>query len=517
MATPARTPLTTRLSRWIAATIVAVLATLGVLLTAAPAQAASRGVGFGTWAPTSAHGWHGSMLIDGVHTYCILPGKPLPTGPSVDHGISADARGLTPAQLTGINLLVTRYGQTSDPVQAAAVGWAVKAIADWDETLHHFGYRGDSLAGAINWTFSALAPDHNAAVQKRAVAYYKEAMAIGPGPTTPTGSLTIAVDPDDPARGSVQVDSATAATGTLALENAVFSDTGTSERKDAATGVSYPIDAVPPAPGRAFHVSAAGSFQTGIAAAVRHYTTRGGQDTAGPAGPGRFRVEGRDEVPRHPLFAPTITTQALASVEPGDAFVDDVVVGGDLAHWPRDDDGAPIPVTATAVVYRTDAEPTLVEEGIPDGARAVGSLGATIENADTVRVTSAWALEEPGFYTAVWTIRREDQLAEVAAHLPADYTWVEAFGTPSQIVHVAAPPPAEPEPTPQPSPEAPPTPQEDVEAPSAAPPREPELAATGVDTESVRPAAGWAIGLMTTGGALLALRRGRFEASTPIG
>ena len=32
------------------------------------ADAAERGTGFGTWAPISAYGWHGSMLVGGVHT-----------------------------------------------------------------------------------------------------------------------------------------------------------------------------------------------------------------------------------------------------------------------------------------------------------------------------------------------------------------------------------------------------------------------------------------------------------------
>jgi hypothetical protein len=120
---PARTA-SRRSTRSFAAVFTALLVACGsVVFTAPAAHAASPGAGFGAWAPISAYGWHGSMIVDGVHTYCILPGVALPTGPTVDNGVSGTAAGLSPEQLTGINLLVTAYGQTDDPVQAAAVGW----------------------------------------------------------------------------------------------------------------------------------------------------------------------------------------------------------------------------------------------------------------------------------------------------------------------------------------------------------------------------------------------------------
>ena len=44
-----------------------VLALAGALWSAPPARAADQGSGFGTWAPVSAYGWHGSMLVGVVH------------------------------------------------------------------------------------------------------------------------------------------------------------------------------------------------------------------------------------------------------------------------------------------------------------------------------------------------------------------------------------------------------------------------------------------------------------------
>lgn len=411
------------------------------VLAPAPADAATRGSGFGTWAPTSAHGWHGSMIVDGVHTYCISPGAPLPTGESIDHGISARARGLTPQQLTGINLLVTKYGQTDDPVRAAAVGWAVKAIANWNDTIRAFGHPGDSLASAIQWTLSAVAPEHVAEVQRLAVSYYDEAAQTEAGGPS-SGSVVFTTDPADHRAGTVRVDSAApAAGGTLTLTNAAFADTGTATREGVVPGVEYPIVASPPAEGRPYAVSATGRFSGGFAAAVRHYTTPRGQDTAGPGGVVEFDVAGADAAPRVPPFAPAITTQVAARYVGGGPYVDQVEFGTGTGVWPRAADGTYLPVVATAVVHRTDAEP-VPGEPVPADAELVGTLELTTDPVagptSPYRVTSTWDLTEPGFYTAAWTIRGAEQTEAVALHLGADYTWNEMFGERSQVTMVPA-------------------------------------------------------------------------------
>jgi hypothetical protein len=429
----------------ITALIAALLVAVGVVAAPAPAYAASQGSGFGTWAPVSAYGWHGSMLIDGVHTYCILPGVPLPTGSSTDQGVSGTAAGLSPQQLTGINHLVTRYGQTSDAVQAAAVGWAVKAIANLEETLHHFGYSGDSLAGAIHWTFSALAPEHDTRIQQLAVAYYDEARNLPAGVAAVSGTAILTTDPADSERGSVRVETTVAtAIGELTISGATFDATGTTTLPNASPGVEYAFAAVPPAPGRPYTVSVAGHFSVGPAAAVQHFVTAGGQDTAGPAGDVGFDVVAADAAPRYPLFAPTISTQVAARYIDGGPFIDDVTFTGSLENWPRAEDSTSsfLPISATATVYRTESEPPAPTPGtaIPAEAVSVGSLALQTEaGADpstTVRVSSLWDLPGPGFYTAVWTIDRASQSAEVAAHLPDEYSWVEAFGERSQVVMV---------------------------------------------------------------------------------
>jgi hypothetical protein len=406
------------------------------LLGTVPANAASQGLGFGTWAPQSTYGWHGSMLVNGVHTYCITPGAPAPTGPSADQGVSGTAAGLSPEQLTAINMLVSVYGQTGDPVQAAAVGWAVKAIANWDETLHAFGYRGDSLAGAINWTFSRLAPQHNEAVQHRAVAYYDEATRLARGAASASGTVAFAWDAADPLAGTVRVDATTAGTGSLTLSHAVFADTGSASRDGAATGTVYAIRAVPRGAGRPYDVAVTGHFSAGFAAAVRHFTTPGGQDTAGPAGTIEFDVAATER--RVPPFSPSISTQVPSRYAAGGAYIDDITFGH-TGDWPRGEDGAYLPVSAKATVYRTMTEP-VSGDVLPEDADPVGDLALTTDTASgpntTYRVSSAWTMDRPGFYTAVWTILAAEQPEGVRAHLAPGFAWTETFGEPSQITMV---------------------------------------------------------------------------------
>jgi hypothetical protein len=445
------TPLPRRRRASIGAVVCALLILAGVLFAAPPASAASQGSGFGTWAPLSAHGWHGSMLIDGVHTYCIVPGLPAPTGPSTDHGIRGDAAGLSPQQLAGINHLVTTYGQTNDPVQAASVGWAVKAIADWNTTLHSWGYPGDSLAGAVDWIFSRLAPEHSAAIQQKAEAYYAEGMAV----TVPgaDAALTLTTDDTDPRRGTVTLEGGVGTTAALTLRNAVFVQSGTSELSGVTPGSSHEIVATAPDDtGAPFTVHAAATLSAAIAPAVRYYTTEGEQHTAGPGGGVEFSVEAADATPRPVVFSPGISTQVAAPEAAEGPFVDDVTIAPVEGVWPRAANGAFLSLRATAVVYRTDAAPT--GPAIPADAAPVGELELVTDPAQgggTYRVTSDWPLPGPGYYTAVWEISAAAQEPEVARSLERDYRWAEDFAAPTQIVHVPTPAPA-PTPIPQETP-----------------------------------------------------------------
>lgn len=471
-----------------------VLTAVSLVVSARPASAASQGAGFGTWAPLSAQGWHGSMIVGGVHTYCILPGLPAPTGESVDHGVRPDARGLSPQQLTGINRLVTAYGQTGDPVQSAAVGWAVKAVADWNTTLHSWGYPGESLAGAVHERMDRIAPEHAGSVAALAEQYYAEAMAaVAPAAD---GRVSITSDPTDPRRGTVRVDGGAGTTASLSLAEAVFADTGSPALEAAPGGVDLPIVVAPSASdGAAVTVRVTARFTASFAPAVRYVTTAGQQDTAGPGGGVEYTAEAADATPRPAVFSPGISTQVAAPEVASGPYIDDVTIAPVEGAWPRDASGAFVPIVAKAVVYRTPESPVESDE-VPADAEAVGELSLTTDpgtGGGTYRVESEWELPGPGVYTAVWRIAAVDQPTEIAVHLESEYLWAERFGVPTQITRVPTPPPAA----------APP-----IEAP-------PTLAATGPFAEAPRVAgAGGAAVLL--GAALLAhLAQRRRRAATP--
>lgn len=453
----------------------ALVAVVGVpALAAAPAHAAERGTGFGTWAPLSWTGWHGSMRVGDVHTYCIHPGLPVATGTTTDHGETSDVNGLTPQQLVSINHLVTTYGQTDDPVQAAGVGWAVKAIVDRDTTLHSWGYEGDSLREAIADIMRRASPENSAVVQDRAERYLAEAQAI----RVPRvgGTLTLTVDANDPTRGTVTADVDPDATGGLHLEGAVFADSGSADRTGVTPGASYPILASPPAnsDGRPYTVRARGAF-TVRAAAIRYFSTPGQQESAGPAGPVRFDLTAEDTAARPVRFSPRIQTHAR--LEDG-RFVDEVQFSSGEGVWPRLADGTFVRIRARADVYRTGAFPAESPE-VPRGLQPVARLELLTDpaiGAGNYTTATEGPLPGPGVYTAVWRIDRADQDAETVPHLPGRFTWVERFATPAQTQQLVTPPPpaVTPTPTPAATPAAAPSP---TQTPPAA-----ALAATGAAT-----------------------------------
>lgn len=469
-------------------------------LVAAPAHAAERGTGFGTWAPLSSTGWHGSMRVGDVHTYCIHPGLPVATGPTTDHGVQTETTGLSPQQLVSINHLVTTYGQTDDPVQAASVGWAVKAIADRDTTLHSWGYEGDSLRAAIDHIMRRASPENSGAIQDRAEQYLAEAQAV----RVPRvgGSLALATDPDDPTRGTVTADVDPDATGGLHLDGAVFADTGSADRSGVVPGTAYPILASPPAgtDGRPYTVRARGAF-TVRAAAVRLFTTPGQQESAGPAEPQRFDLTAEDAAPRPQRFSPRIRT--LAHLDDG-RFVDEVTFTPGEGLWPRHADGSFVSLRARADIYRTGAFPAEAAE-IPAGLNPVAHLELTTDPAlgpGAYTTATTHPLPGPGVYTAVWRIERTDQDPATLPHLPTRYVWVERFATPAQTEQLVAPPPTAATPAPTPTPTL-------LPPAAPAPPAAAALASTGISIAGAPAVGGLAAAAIAAGivSAVVARRR----------
>ncbi|MDQ1175435.1 hypothetical protein [Microbacterium sp. SORGH_AS_0421] len=480
-------------------TLVAILVGVAV---APAAHGADRGTGFGTWAPLSRTGWHGSMRVGDVHTYCIHPGLPVATGTTTDHGVTSDVNGLSPQQLVSINYLVSTYGQTDDPVQAASVGWAVKAIVDRDTTLHSWGYGGNDLPQAIDYIMRRASPENSSAIQQRTVQYLAEAEQI----SVPRvgGQLTLTTDEDDPTRGTLTVDVDDTASGTLRLENAIFADTGSSERSGVHGSVSYPIVAPPSASedGRPYVVRARGAFSV-RSAAIRYYSTPGQQESAGPAGPTEFEIAAQDASPRPVRFSPRIET--AARIDARARFVDRVTITAAEGVWPRHDNGEFVVVSASADVYRTNAFPAESSE-IPANLTPVAHLELRTDPATGAGVyeTSTTTLPGPGVYTAVWRIERSSQEAQSVPHFVSRYFWTERFATPAQTEQLAFTPPSTDR---TPAPSASPTASAFAPVPSPPPMAPAALAFTGISAGSL-PGIGGA-SILAIGVGLVALRVAR--------
>lgn len=190
------------------------LAVLGLLLLGAlPADAASKNAGIPDLTPYG--GYLGNYLApDGSRVYCIDSPLPWPSGDTsgptaVDSLVTTWGSTLSPSELQALNYVLLTYGQTDDPVQAAAVAAFVNAYTS--------GWARDLGAG---YAAGAWYLNGNATV----TAVYDTIWADAQANAAPAGTATVQIDPDT---GTVTVSAAPATSaGTLTLTGAVRTDTG---------------------------------------------------------------------------------------------------------------------------------------------------------------------------------------------------------------------------------------------------------------------------------------------------
>lgn len=431
-----------------ASVLVVLLALTGVTALTGQSHAAGPGTGWGTWGDNT-YGWQGSFNAgDGVHIYCIEPSRPLPEGWTQDAGYWGNAGGISGNRLAGINAVISKYGQTNDRNQAAAVKFAVQAAADWNYTIYDYGYDGrygHNIDGAVMWQISRYGNANMRAVQGMANAYYNEinntvASPAGGG----TGRFTFQVDGSNNYLGTLTVATdPTSATGTVTLTNGIFTDTGSATRAGVRNGQVLPITGVPPAgsPG-AYKIAATGNFTapgSGYSATVRAYTTPNQQVAVGPGQPSTqsFTFTGEDPILRSGQFLPNLRTSAPAFVQEGEAFSDQVTFftvaddEGTNNPWATRPDGTYRNVTATGTLYGPFASAPVVSATVPAGAPVAGT--ATVTTTDAQGPTapysaSAGTARQSGYYTWVWTISQQAQSAVNRNYIPEGYVFTDRFG-----------------------------------------------------------------------------------------
>lgn len=303
-----------------------ILAVLGLLLLGSlPAHAATKNAGIPDLTPYG--GYLGNYLApDGYRVYCIDSPLPWPSGDTsgptaVDSLVTTWGSTLPAADLQKLNYVLLTYGQTDDPVQAAAVAAFVNAYTS--------GWARDLGAG---YAAGAWYLNGNATV----TAVYDTIWADAQANAAPVGTATVQVDPD---AGTVTVTAAPAAsTGTLTLTGAVRTDTGETTFPVTSNEV-VPITGTPRDDEQQYTISAHADFAavTTAAPALVLYTTSGQQRTIRGGAPGSltFTADASATATAPPRLAATGDDSASAALAAACLLAFGVVLRLGNTRWSR--------------------------------------------------------------------------------------------------------------------------------------------------------------------------------------
>lgn len=399
------------------------------------AQAAEMGAGLPGITPEGRD--LGNFIApDGSRVYCIDSTLEWASG-ATSEGQLVDAltttwgEAVASPSIVKLNYGLLAYGQTSDPVQAAAVAAFVNAYTG--SKAHELGPGYVAGAYYINGNAAVMAVYDAiwADVENTAV-------------TQPIASLSIEMN--DARSGIVRVAATPAgATATLALHGAVVAESG-AESIAVGNGSSVAVRGMPSDDSAEYAISVEARFSATLPASseVVLFTTGAQQRLIRGSGPGAVEFDAQAATAAIPLaFSPVIHTEVTSqTVAIGQPFVDrlTVTVAEGPLPWRQRLDGSFVPVVADGVLYgpfdSAPATSTLPPEGAPIAAREQLTLTGPGEY-----LSSASAIASgPGYYTWVWSIDATQQEPASAAALPRDYRFASEFGIVEETHLVPAPP-----------------------------------------------------------------------------
>lgn len=255
----------------------ALIAGAAVMSVPTPVAAATTGAGFPGITPYG--GYLGNYIApDGTRVYCIDADRDWPSGPT-DAGVVTDSLStgwgdpLAPETLQKFNYVLAVFGQTADPVQAAAVSAYLYAYTSGIARRY-----GASYEAGLHYI------DGNHAVAEAYATIWIDTEARFASAHEPTAEVTI--DMSEPLRGEVLVITAPeGAVGTLTLEGAVVADTSAST-VPVVGGDRVAITGAPGVDASSYTIAANASFQTmsGYLPRVTLYVTGSQQRTIREAG-----------------------------------------------------------------------------------------------------------------------------------------------------------------------------------------------------------------------------------------
>ncbi|CAN5353668.1 hypothetical protein BH10ACT7_BH10ACT7_20240 [soil metagenome] len=390
-----------------------------------PARAASMGAGIRGITPYG--GYLGNYIApDGSRVYCMDSGRDWPSG-STDGGAvtSTISTGwgaqIGSVELQKVNWALSTYGQTTDPMQAAAVAAMVYAYTSNRARSHGPGRTAGSHY--ING---------NSTVQGIFDQIFSEAEANFAPVTGANGSIDITMANSWDGYVTVMTTPANAR-GTLTLTGAVDVSTG-QPTAQVTNGSVVLIRSTPADSDRVHRVSAAANFTatTGATPTVTVYDTGSQQRTIRGGHPSTVTFSATDQTGALPLeFAPVVRTRVASEfVTTGDAFVDGLVasLAPGSQEWRRRLDGSYLPVTAHGILYGPFTERPDAAPAPPAGAPVVGTESVVLAGPGAATSPGTLTAPEAGFYTWVWTIDAASQTSVVREQLPADYSFADEFG-----------------------------------------------------------------------------------------
>ena len=404
----------------------------------------------------------GAFIINGKFVYCVEPwvrsGTSLPSFVSTEAIPGNSSDGVSVATTSGaplrqITYLLTRYGQTHDNVQAAAV-----ALAIWE--IRGAEGRGNAgYAAEISKVHQSVGP----AVVSFAQQLRDEAAAwttsISAGASTDTPGIS--VDAQQPYRGTVTVPVGTL---TLSIENGVFSDGSTTRTwggAGAPLATSLTWQGQPPQSGgwdRYYRVSFSGSYLE-VPPVVEWGDGNGSQSTVSNEEP-KVKPLQTGYADIDTTWAPVVSSIVTSKfVSVGEQHSDDVIFAAAPAspglsgtwRWRMAAGGRewmPIKARVTAYgPYLTD--PALnpspeAPEGAPVAATSSFTTDVTRDHSTPQRYSFVFnePILEQGYYTYKWDIDANDQDPAITGEdclqpnaeagcrvLPRNYFYSDGFGT----------------------------------------------------------------------------------------
>ena len=405
----------------------------------------------------------GAFLVNGKFAYCVEPwvrsGANIPdfVGSDAIPGNSSDGVSVaatTGAPLRQISYLITRYGQTNDNVQAAAV-----ALSIWE--IRGAEGRGNAgYAAEIAKVHQSVGP----AVVSLAQQLRDEAAAwiAGLAAGVSADSPEVSVVAGQPYRGTVSVPLGTL---TLSIENGMFSD-GSATRSwggvGAPPGTSLTWEGLPPQSGgwdRYYRVSFAGSYLE-IPAVVQWGDGNGWQSAVQGEEPEvkPLRAAYADVDTTWAPIVSSVVTSKFVSV--GESHSDDVVFAAAPAspgisgtwRWRVSENGSRewMPIRARVTAYGPYlSDPALnpspeAPVGAPVAATASFTTDGTRDQSTPQQYSFVFdeQITEQGYYTYKWDIDANDQAPEITGAdcvqpnaetgcrvLPKNYFYSDGFGT----------------------------------------------------------------------------------------